>query len=215
MNINYLGKRGKLNEKLQKFLIENKNINLNIISACNFDKMESNKFTIYAARFLYQTKIPTDSINNKFIYLSTLSSNIYNDLYQKRKEIDSNKVLENGGKVIYIPFINEVMPSYIKTRVVSYNTEYYIYVTSIEKISDTILSSLTGISNKYILDKDKKNLHLNSREKMMYSIFSFLYKRCSDSSDIPLKLVKLIEKISHKIFFCFPLSCVYVCKEKK
>ncbi|OCA56605.1 hypothetical protein [Photorhabdus namnaonensis] len=208
MNVTYVGKRGLLNEKLHALL--SRKIKLSVISTLNFNSFYKENTVIYAARYLSQSRINLSDTSDSFIYLSTLVPNNFHDSYQKRKNLDSLDVLESGRKVIYIPFIKELIPTYIKKRLITVKSDYFIYITSINEISSSILELISSDSQSKKLTSPCNYLYLNKRERLMFSLFSFIYKRVFNYPYFLINFVKILEKTLQKILFCIPLSCVYI-----
>lgn len=205
MTIIYVGKSGRLNTILHDII--SKEISLNIKSAKDYSILDYNSYIIYAGRYLSQSKIDISNISEKFLYLSTFCPNDYYDVYQRQKTKDSVCVSYSGGNVVYIPFIREFLPEKLKERISDKKTGYTVYITTVNDVAKYIINF--GVENHH-LKVDKLNIKLDFNDKICVKLFSYLYKKSQDKSNLVLNFIKASEKIIQKIFFCLPISCVFI-----
>jgi hypothetical protein len=211
----YIGVGGKLNSLLSK----ETNLNIGkIYSARLFVRedieLQDGSMIIWGGR-----NIPRDSMielgsKTPCVYLSTFIYNDFLDFYQLKKDHDSKKILEKGWRVIYIPFIEEILPEnvseFIKMKECK-DSLFYLYTTKIGNISE-------AISNRESLKFNRIGLKLSIQEKICWRLFSKLYLLANKLPFIMSKyfliLVKLIEKTVLSIASTHKLSCVYIGSDK-
>ncbi|EGR2537673.1 hypothetical protein [Vibrio cholerae] len=204
MKIFYLGKSGKLNSALSKALSDRECDVTRESARINMTGIKCDVI-IFGGRY-FNGIIPS---NVRFIYLSTLIPNCFRDKYQELKYMDDKDVQENGGKVINIPFIDELMPPCALNIITTRVSDFFIYKTSIPDIVDAILYD----KDLYI---EKCYVDLSFTDKVFWMFFSSLYKLTDKIKPIKIPLlvyVKVLEKFLMSLFGHAKLSCVYIVRE--
>lgn len=208
----YIGKTGKLNQRLGEIL--NGNISRLLSARESLEsKLAENEIVIWGGRYLDDKFLSEYSSKIKIIYISTYIYNDFCDNYQLNKINDTKKIKKIKGKSIDIPFIKDFHNQLLESISSKEESNYITYLTSVENIAELIVK-LKNDEN-VSLKMEKVNLKLNNREKVLWYIFSLLYKKknksnLSFSGRLYNNLVKLLEKIMHKILFCHGLSAVYI-----
>ncbi|EOK5708806.1 hypothetical protein ACWLZS_001046 [Vibrio parahaemolyticus] len=204
MKILYLGKAGKLNAELsealrnKKYSVRRESARINIVGI-------KSDIVVFGGRY-FNGVIPDDV---RFLYLSTLSPNPFRDKYQELKHIDDNNVKGKGGKVISIPFIDEMVPPSVVNILTTKSSRFYIYKTSISDIIETIVDDKDLFVEKCYVD-------LTSIDKFFWMLFSNLYKFAGKIKLMKLPLlvsVKVLEKVLMSLFGHAKLSSVYIGRE--
>lgn len=212
----YIGKTGHLN----KLLIEQKNFSFDsIISARQFET-ENINLSLYSSlcwggRYAPNIKTINSLKTLNCIYISTYMYNDFYDHYQSMKLQSETLLSISNWKIIRVPFINDLLPARVKKLILrksSIKSNFYIYITDKEKI-------LESINQGHELNIEKKIITLYLREKIIWFLFSKIYKIPQaipkNSRKYIYITIKIMEKIVLKIFFTHNLSSVYIGREKQ
>ncbi|WP_311568593.1 hypothetical protein [Photobacterium arenosum] len=215
MSLIYIGNSGLLNEKLHERLRSSIS---NIFSARSFsiNEISEHDVIIWGGRYLEDDFLSKLNKNNKLIYISTYIYNDFCDNYQVRKLLDSVKVDSMRGQSLHVPFIKEFHCHILDKITVEEDSIYYTYCTDLDEIAKAIIDF--DKSQKLSLIKERVNLQLSLRERVLWRTFSLFYrnKKRVEYSTIDLfylNAVKALEKTLHRILHCHGLSAVYIKKD--
>ncbi|EMK6591829.1 hypothetical protein V9J99_003649, partial [Vibrio cholerae] len=143
MKISYIGRGGVLNTMLHDSL-QKLGHDVDVLSARETNSLVSGSLVVFGGRNVGKSILGLIKDADRFVYLSTMIYNGYLDAYQSTKHENSIDVIDSGGKVIYIPFVEELTPLVASRIITEEVTGFYIYSTSVDYIAKNIISYVKG-----------------------------------------------------------------------
>ncbi|EGR1063805.1 TPA: hypothetical protein ACYHOF_002359 [Vibrio cholerae] len=212
MKISYIGRGGVLNTMLHDSL-QKLGHDVDVLSARETNLLVSGSSVVFGGRNVGKSILGLIKDADRFVYLSTMIYNGYLDAYQSTKHENSIDVIDSGGKVIYIPFVEELTPLVVSRIITEEVTGFYIYSTSVDYIAKNIISYVKGNDEPLLFHK--VNVKSNLVNGLLWRYFGRMYSLVGKISNKEFKLkvlivVKIMEKLAHKVTFSSGLSTVFV-----